>query len=116
MRYVALLRHGRSWTPGKSVYEQGQPIVDHLDSMRRRFDEGTLLLGGPFGDGRGGLAILDVVDEARATELMDKDPGVVAGVLAYELHPLLAYFDAYDGSRTELTVAQLRYQHVSGTS
>lgn len=53
MRFVALFGHGPTWKRGRTVYEQGAPIEGHLASMRRRFDEGALLLGGPFDDGDG---------------------------------------------------------------
>ena len=94
MIYVALIGHGPNWLPGKSVYEQGQPVRDHLAAMRSRYEEGSLLLGGPFDRG-GGIAVLDVAGELEARELMDADPGVVAGVMSYELHHLTAYFDAF---------------------
>jgi uncharacterized protein len=94
--YIALIGHGPNWVEGKSVYEQGQPVRDHLTSMRARYEEGSLLLGGPFDRG-GGIAVLDVADEAAARTLMDADPGVVAGVMSYELHRLTAYFDAFHG-------------------
>ena len=110
MRYVALISHGPRWRTGRSVFEQGPAMQDHLEAMRRRFDEGSLLLGGPF-DGKGGIAVLDAPDEDAAADVMDTDPGVVAGVLTYELHHLNAYFDAFAGVRAEETVAELRWNH-----
>ena len=107
MRYIALIDHGPAWVEGKPVWEQGQPIVEHLGAMRTRYDQGSLLLGGPFTDGAGGIAVLQVQDEAEARALMEADPGVQAGVLVYELHRLRPYFDAFDGTRTERSVAEL---------
>ena len=74
--------------------------------MRSRYDEGALLLGGPFEHG-GGIAVLDVEDEAAGRALMDADPAVQAGVMVYELHRMRAYFDAFTGYRTPDTVESL---------
>ena len=109
MRYIALFDHGPNWRKGSSVYEQGAPIEGHLESMRRHFETGVLLLGGPFERG-GGIAVLDVADEADALEIMNTDPAVAAGVLTYALHAHHAYFDAFTGSGTDLTVRELAGQ------
>ena len=106
MRLVALIGHGPEWIAGRSVYEQGPSIHAHLIAMRSRYDEGKLLLGGPFERG-GGIAVLDVEDEAAGRALMDADPAVQAGVMVYELHRMRAYFDAFTGFRTPETVESL---------
>lgn len=112
MRVIALIGHGPQWLTGKSVYEQGPVVQEHLVAMRVRYDEGSLLLGGPFERG-GGIAVLDVEDEDEAAALMDADPAVQAGVMVYELHRLRAYFDAFAGVRTGETVADLAAPAVS---
>lgn len=109
MRFIALFDHGPAWKPGRSVYGQGTPIVEHLATMRQRYDAGSLLLGGPFAD-HGGIAVLDVADEHAALDLLEADPAVAAGVLTYTLRELIAYFDVYAGTRTDVTVAELATQ------
>jgi uncharacterized protein YciI len=96
MVVVALIGHGPEWIAGKSVHEQGASVQAHLVAMRHRFNEGTLLLGGPF-DRAGGIAVLDVGDRAAAERVMEADPAVIAGVMVYELFELTAYFDAFTG-------------------
>lgn len=105
-KYIALINHGPQWIKGKTVYEQGTPVDAHLSAMRDRFDAGQLLLGGPFDEG-GGIAVLDVPDEAAARAVMDADPAVRAGVMVYEIKALRPIFDAAGGARTEGTVVQL---------
>ena len=109
MRFVALFGYGPNWQRGRTVYDQGAPIDGHLASMRRRFDEGALLLGGPFDDG-GGIAVVEADNEATATQLLESDPAVEAGVLSYRLHRLHAYFDAFAAVRVEVSVADLAAQ------
>ena len=113
MRFVTLFSYGPNWEQGKTVYEQGAPIEGHLESMRRRFDEGVLLLGGPFEDG-GGVAVVEAADAATAGRLLDADPAVAAGVLSYRLHRLHAYFDAFASVRTDVSITQLSAQRRAG--
>lgn len=107
MRVIAHISPGPYWIGGKTVYEQGAPIEAHLDAMRRRYDEGSVLLGGPYAVGIGGIAVLEVRDMDHAMAIMDADPGVVAGVLSYELRQHVNYFDAFMGVRTDRRAAEL---------
>ncbi|NNN09571.1 MAG: hypothetical protein HKL85_10320 [Acidimicrobiaceae bacterium] len=107
MRVIVHLTPGPNWIDGKSVYEQGEPMDAHLASMRRRYDEGSLLLGGPYEGHHAGIAVLEVNDMRHATIIMNEDPGVVAGVLVYELRQHVSIFDAFAGIRTDANVAQL---------
>lgn len=99
MRIIALIDHGPAWDPDKTLYHQGPAIEAHLATMANRFDEGTVLLGGPFDHADGGIAVLDVADMAQARHVMDNDPAVIAGVLRYELRVVRAYFDVFTGTR-----------------
>jgi uncharacterized protein YciI len=109
-KYVALIGHGPNWLEGKSVYEQGKPVADHLVAMRDQYDAGVLQLGGPFEHG-GGIAVLDVRDEAAARAVMDADPAVQAGVMVYELRVLRAVFDAASGLRSGGPVSAIDKAH-----
>ena len=105
-KYIALIGHGPRWVGGKSVYAQGKPIEDHLAAMRAHYDAGVLQLGGPFDHG-GGIAGLDVRDEAAARAVMDADPAVLAGVMVYEIRALRPVFDVTTDVRAEGSVATL---------
>lgn len=103
MRCIALIEHGPACIAGRSAYDHGPAVEAHLASMGRRFDEGSLLLGGPFASHSGGVAVLDVPDLDTARRLMDTDPAVAAGVMTYRLETVLTYFDAFVGERIPLT-------------
>ena len=105
-KYVALIGHGPRWIDGKSVYAQGKPVEDHLAAMREHYDAGVLQLGGPFDHG-GGIAVLDVEDEAAARAVMDADPAVLAGVMVYQIRALRPVFDVTAHVRSEGSVATL---------
>jgi uncharacterized protein YciI len=108
MRVIARIGPGPAWQQGKSVFEQGDPMLRHLHYMRDRYDDGQLLLGGPYTEDAGGLAVLDVADMAAARALAVGDPAVAAGVLGYDLSELVPYFDAFVGTRSDGSLAGLR--------
>ena len=78
MRVIARIIPGPRWQCGRSVYEQGPAIQAHLAYMKARYEEGSLLIGGPFTTGLSGIAVLEVPDLRAATDLAQSDPAVAA--------------------------------------
>jgi uncharacterized protein YciI len=99
MRYVALLNAGRAWIEGKDVQEQDRGVMlAHLHSMRRRYDEGSVLFGGPFRTGEGGgIVLIEAPSRPDARAIMEQDPAVNAGILDYTLFEVRPYFDVISG-------------------
>lgn len=98
MRYVALLDPGSARAGGKPVTEQDRSVIGaHLGKMRRRFDEGSWLFGGPFASGFGGITLSGAESLADAAAIMDADPAVVAGLMVYRRHGVRPFFDAFAG-------------------
>lgn len=80
----------------RDVYHQGPAIRDHLAFMEARFDDGTVLVGGPLASGMAGMALLEVPDLEAAEAFARADPGVAGGVLAYDVEEVVTFFDALD--------------------
>lgn len=99
MRVVVSITPGPSWAPGKSVYRQGPLIEAHLDYMRERFDDRSLLIGGPLRSAMAGVAVLDVPDLDAARAFATADPAVSGGVLVYSAEELIPLFDVTSGAR-----------------
>lgn len=99
MKVLARLVPGPAWLPGRSVYRQGPPIAAHLAFMREQYAKGSLLMGGPTATGMFGFAVLDMANTGAAESFADADPGVAAGVLAYEIHEWHLFFDVLAGVR-----------------
>ena len=98
MRYVVLLDPGPAWAEGEPVAGQDRSVLGaHLGRMRRRYDEGSLLFGGRFASGFGGVALLEAESSAAAAAIMDADPAVAAGLMTYRLHEVRPFFDAFAG-------------------
>ena len=69
----------------------------HLLQMRRLYDEGKLLFGGPYKTVFGGIAVLEAASYDEAKEIMDADAAVRAGIMAAEVLDVRPYFDAFAG-------------------
>jgi uncharacterized protein YciI len=54
----------------------------HREWLRGLYDEGTLLLSGPFADGTGGLMIYSSSDADALAALLEADPFKTVGVIA----------------------------------
>jgi uncharacterized protein len=71
---------GPAWTPG--VPSREQPLWDeHAVFMDRLFDEGRIVLGGPYADYRRVLIIVQAGDKNEAARLFRDDPWTRAGIL-----------------------------------
>ncbi len=61
----------------------------HLNHMSMLAEKNKICIAGPFGDDTEfrGVVIYNVKDEIEARSYIESDPAVVAGVLAFEIHP-----------------------------
>jgi len=53
---------------------------DHLAYLQSRYEEGTVVLAGPVGDGSGAMMVLQVRSEEDAARVVRDDPYTAAGV------------------------------------
>ena len=66
-----------------------QKLMDgHMANIRRLFDEGKLLVAGPF-DGGGGIFILNTTSSDEAERWLQTDPGVQANRWNIEILPYI---------------------------
>ncbi|RTL59901.1 MAG: hypothetical protein EKK37_03385 [Sphingobacteriales bacterium] len=61
----------------------------HMANIGRLYKEGKLKVAGPFGDDGNwrGIFIFDCETEEEVKKLLDTDPAIAAGRLAYDIHP-----------------------------
>ncbi len=72
---------GAEWVTGLNVREQ--PLWDeHATFMDRLFDDGRILLGGPYADGTGALLIVEMEAEhpAEVGAAFNADPWVTRDI------------------------------------
>ena len=61
----------------------------HMANINMLASSGKLMVAGPFGDDGNwrGIFILDCKDKAEAEKMLQTDPAISSGRLAYEIHP-----------------------------
>lgn len=61
----------------------------HMANINRLAEMGKIVVAGPFGDNGNwrGIFIFDCPTEDEVKELLNTDPAIKAGRLAYEIHP-----------------------------
>ncbi len=94
--YALIHRPGPAWQEGIGYREQ-PGIEQHIGYMRRLFDEGRAVLGGPFLDDAGGLVLLESGATEEAMRLAHDDPSVREGLLSVEVHPWRVVFEREAG-------------------
>ncbi len=88
--YLGLLRKGERWneTEGR---EASELLPQHLAFLREQIEQRTYLFAGPATEEGDvvGVLMIQAANLAAARALAESDPGVRAGRLQVELHPVL---------------------------
>jgi len=82
--FAVILSPGPRWDASKPRDEQ-VGILEHRKYMAS-LAGGPMVLGGPFEDALGGLAILHSNSSDDARRVIDRDPGVRSGLMKAEIH------------------------------
>lgn len=94
MRFLVYYTHGEAWLPGKTTNEQ--PFINqHALHIQDGFNEGLVLLAGPFEDHTGGASFLEVANEEEAYKWVNNDPLVKNNVVTAKLSPWEPIYDGY---------------------
>lgn len=98
MRYVAVMEMGPNWEASGKDGSQGATMRAHYDHMKGLFEQGTLILGGPFRGAPGGLNVLEAPTKEAAEGALSADPGVKAGLFTFKMREHFTMFDALAGT------------------
>ena len=82
--FIILWAPGPAWVPGKTVREQPH-WEQHAAFMDQLFENGTVVLGGPFADATGSLVIVEAENEQEVADLFSHDPFVVHDIFVRSL-------------------------------
>lgn len=88
LRHVIFHSPGPKWKIGYDFREQEEEIVvEHVNHYRKLYEQGNLLLGGPYTDvDSGGMMISEgEISRQEIEEFAASDPAVKAGLLKFEV-------------------------------
>jgi uncharacterized protein YciI len=81
--FVIFWAPGPAWTLGKTVREQAF-WTEHAAFMDQLFENGTVIMGGPFSDGTGSLVLVEAEEENEIRTVFANDPFVVHKIFALD--------------------------------
>ena len=82
--FVLMHTPGPAWDQNLSFYDQAG-IEQHKTFMSDLLETGDMVMGGPFLDNSGGMAILKVESIEAALAIAKRDPAVRSGILNVEV-------------------------------
>jgi uncharacterized protein YciI len=89
-----MFRPGPNWVAGKTSREQPY-WTEHAAFMDALFEEGTVIMGGPYADYSNILVIVEASNENAVRDLFSRDPFIVQGILHLaDVHEWLIFLDA----------------------
>lgn len=80
VRYVLFHTPGPQWVGG-IVFNMQSGVEKHMEHMSQLLRKGLLVMGGPFLDYSGGMAVLQTTTIEKALEIGRADPAVQSGLL-----------------------------------
>ena len=84
---------GPAWIAGKTSREQPY-WAEHAAFMDKLFEDGTVILGGPYADYTGLLVIIEALHEEEVHDLFEQDPFVLHEIIYMSgVHEWLIFLD-----------------------
>ena len=78
--FAVRLVHGPGWDCSRPIRSQ-DAWAEHAAFMDGLVDDGFIVLGGPIGDGRESLHVVDAADDSEIRKRLAEDPWASAGLL-----------------------------------
>jgi len=92
--FAVFFKPGPKWKAGAPLGDQ-EGIREHPAFLARQMAAGTLVMGGPFMDGSGGLSVFEVESRQALDGLLATDLSVTGGLLIPEVHEWRAGFNRH---------------------
>ncbi|HEV2581446.1 MAG TPA: hypothetical protein VGT44_11405 [Ktedonobacteraceae bacterium] len=91
--FVTIFIPGTNWVAGKTSREQPY-WTEHATFMDALFEDGMVIMGGPFADYSSILVIIEASDEGSVRDLFKHDPFIVHEILHLSsVHEWLVFLD-----------------------
>jgi uncharacterized protein YciI len=85
--FAYVLRLIRRESFGKFSSQEEKIVDEHFEYLKKKLNEGKLILAGPCLDGEFGIAIFRAASKKEAESFVKNDPAIKDGVMTAELHP-----------------------------
>jgi uncharacterized protein YciI len=94
------MAHGPNWDDSRGIREQ-RAWDEHAAFMDALVDDGFVVLGGPIGDGKQTMLIVEATDEREIRARLGEDPWAPMGLLQIgSLQPWTIWLDGRPTNRT----------------
>ncbi len=110
MKFILIFSQGTNWKEGISLHNQPY-IPEHAVYVQSNFEQGKVLMAGPFADQSGGAIILNVVSEEEAHQFANQDPAVIHHIFTYELKQWHTVANHYEGIDPGFNQVYLEKRH-----
>jgi uncharacterized protein YciI len=87
LTFTYLLRLIRQDSFGKFTRQEEKAIDEHFDYLKKKLDEGKLILAGRCLQGEFGIVIFRADSKKEAESFVNNDPAVREKVMGAEMHP-----------------------------
>ncbi|OPH51171.1 hypothetical protein BC351_35565 [Paenibacillus ferrarius] len=95
MRFLIVFSQGNNWEEGVLLINQ-RFISEHIAYVRQMFNQGKIVLAGPFLDSSGGAIVMDVGSEEEVRTLIENDPFVTNGIFDFQIKPWKKFFSKFE--------------------
>lgn len=96
--FVLTMVHGPRWDDSRGIREQ-RAWDEHAAFMDGLVDDGFVILGGPIGDGKQTLIVIEASDEIVVKQRLGEDPWAPMGLLQIgSLQPWTIWLDGRPSS------------------
>ncbi|WP_282942386.1 YciI family protein [Paenibacillus sp. RC67] len=110
MRYLIIYKRGTDWS--EDIPLNNQPFIpEHAVYLQLLFDEGKILMAGPFKDHTGGGVVIEVETEGEAVLIAQNDPAVLHHTFDYELKHWSDILNKYENKSKNFNQDYLDYKH-----
>lgn len=89
--FAVLYVRGPNWDERVPFHEQ-DGVSRHREFLAAQHAAGSLIIGGPFLDDMGGLAVYRADSREELDRTLAGDATVISGLLRYEIHPYMIGF------------------------
>ncbi|PPA68919.1 YciI family protein [Jeotgalibacillus proteolyticus] len=110
MRFLVLLTPGVKWV--QDVLFHNQPYMpEHAVYVQDHYNQGKVLMAGPFGDLSGGAIVIDVENEEEIICFAEHDPAVKNGIFNYEIKKWGELMNRFDNRNPNFGQEYLDFKH-----